>query len=72
MTYSINEAKYRDERFEIIGTEDISHLSNLVSQSDDKEQTIYRLRRVVAGTRKKPYTVSCFRFKESGQFITAF
>lgn len=71
MTYTINGVK--NETFTIEGTDNLEGLDNLKKEliKSGKEPVQYLMRRVVAGTRKKDYTVPCWRFN-SGGFVKMF
>lgn len=64
----------QNETFTIGKVEDISELKALSSRLilNGKEAVIYHLDRVIVGTRKKAYSIQCYRFVETGTFIKAF
>ena len=61
----------KGELFEIDSIDKMENLPNMRRRllETDKEPVQYWMKRVIAGTRKKPYTVPCWRFN-SGKFIT--
>ena len=69
--YKIQDHKYRHESFTILRTENIDHLQNIQKLliKNGKEPILYILQRVVSGTRKKPYSLQCWRFANSNNFI---
>jgi hypothetical protein len=70
MTYQIKEIK--NDTFKIAKVESIAHLTNLAAglEVHGKEASIYHMERIIEGTRKKPQTIMCYRFKNTGNFIT--
>lgn len=64
---------YSNETFTIESTQNIEHLTEIakVAVSTGKEPVLYTMRRVVEGTRKKPYSVQAWKFKDSGNFVGA-
>ena len=70
MTHEIH--GYGNETFTISKVDDIAHLPAIADHlvKSGKEASIYYMDRVTEGTKKRPMTVMCYRFANSGNFIS--
>lgn len=59
-----------NEKFTVGEKKSIAHLKHLMAHATDYEPFTYELHRVVEGSRKKPYSVLCFRRKSNGKFVS--
>lgn len=71
MTYEVQ--GHKNETFTIDRIESMENLPNMRKRlvENDKEPVQYWMKRVTAGTRKKNWTIPCWRFN-SGEFITIY
>lgn len=72
MTYQIKDSRFKHETFTIDSIENIDHLPHSKDAliNSGKEGVVYHMKRVIEGTRKKSYTLLCYRFVNSNSFIT--
>lgn len=65
---------YKGETFTIKAVENVDDLpaTKAALIKHGKEPVRYVLDRVIAGTRKKPYAIHCWRFVGSQNFISAY
>ena len=72
MTYIIKDSQFKNETFTIESTEDMGHLELIAADlvKYGKETIMYTMKRIIEGTRKKSYTVSCWRFAGTDTFIS--